>query len=114
MASVVKTTLLPATALTATNTGETKVLEPFSDKFVGYLHVSAINGATTVASKIQHSADGSNWIDHTSFANLVGVTGFEAVNITASFLPYVRSVVTLSGATQAATVTMSLYFDKIK
>lgn len=112
MASVMNEILLPATALTATNTGSEKVLETGSDKFLGTITATAVNGATTVAGKIQHSHDGTNWFDLVSFTNIVGTSGQEVKQITDSVLPRVRSVVTLSGATQAATVTVILWFDK--
>lgn len=112
MASVGKVTLQASTALTASADGTAKILEQKSTGFVGWLKASAVNGATTIATKIQHSANGTDWVDLGSFTNLVGVSGFEAIQITSSVLPYVRSKVTLTGATQAATVDVSLYLDK--
>lgn len=112
MASVVRVQLV-SSALTATETGSGVSLEPASQAFVGWLRVSAINGATTLNAKIQHSADKSNWVDLVSFTALVGVTGTEAKEITfAGVLPFVRGVVTLAGATQTATVDLALYHDK--
>lgn len=107
-------------ALTASQTSEVKSLGPRSKKFVAFLLVSAINAATTVAAKIQHSPDGSTWFDLVSFTNLVGVTGSElkqesAFAVASSpVLGQVRSVVTLSGATQTATVRVDLCFDDDK
>lgn len=112
MASVSRIELLPSTALTATNTADAKVLEIGSVNFIGWLKATGVNGATTVAAKIQHSANGTDWVDLVSFTSLVGVNGFESKQITDNVLLYVRSVVTLSGATQAATVLVSLYHDK--
>lgn len=113
MASVSKLELMNA-ALTATTNGATKALELYQTDFMGWLEVSAINGATTAAVKIQHSSDGTNWVDLITFASLVGVTGFEAKAPTTSLLTFVRAVVTLSGATQTATVKVYLHYDKMK
>lgn len=112
MASVSRIELLPSTALTATATGDSKVLEIGSANFVGWLKATGVNGATTIAAKIQHSANGTDWVDLVAFTNLVGVAGFEVKQITDNVLLYVRTVVTLSGGTQAATVLVSLYHDK--
>jgi hypothetical protein len=111
MASVTKVSLLASTALVASNNGTAAVLESLSTDFIGWLSVTVNDGATTVASKIQHSADGSNWVDLAAFTNVVNTTGTQALQITANALPYVRSVVTLSG-TPSATVAISLYHDK--
>lgn len=113
MASVYRVELLSTTALTAVNNGTAKVLEAHSDKFVGWLNVSVNDGATTVAAKIQHSADGTNWEDLASFTNVVNVTSTEAIQIALAVLPHVRSVVTPTG-TPAATVAVALYHDKVK
>lgn len=113
MASVSRVELKSG-ALTASANGSSIALESFSKSFVGWLHVSACHAATTVAAKIQHSADGTNWVDLETFTNVVGTTGVQAGQITEAVLPFVRGAVTLSGATQSATVLMSLYFDKEK
>lgn len=104
--------LLPATALTNNSTSDEHVLEIGSDKFLATIDATSVNVATTVAAKIQHSHDGTNWFDLVSFTNIAGAAGHEVKQITDSVLPRVRSVVTLSGATKAATVTVVLWFDK--
>lgn len=113
MASVIRQDLVPASAITAATTnGESKNVELLQTDFLGYIVVSAINAATTVNAKIQDSADGTNWNDVVSFTALAGVTGYEKKDITAKLFPYVRAVVTLSGATKSATVAISLHSDK--
>lgn len=111
MASVSKIVLISG-AKTASENGSTKTLELLSGDFIGYLHVSAIHAATTVNAKIQHSADGTNWIDLVSFSALAGVTGFERKLIEEAVLPYIRGVATLSGATQSSTLEISFFHDK--
>lgn len=112
MASVSKIQLYPSTALTASADGTAKTTEAIQHSFVGWVKATAVNAATTIASKIEHSANGTDWVTLVSFTNIVGTSGFEAKQITDSVLPFVRAVFTLSGATQAATVEMSLYYDK--
>lgn len=107
---------LVSSALTASNTSDSQSLPGSAEKFIGWLNVSANDGATTVNAKIQHSPDGSNWIDLCTFAAVVNTTGVQAVHQEdAGFLkkqvfPNLRSVVTLAG-TPSATVEVSLYFD---
>lgn len=101
-------------ALTASKNSDKFTLETNSDKFIATIDATAVNGATTVAAKVQHSHDATNWFDLVSFTNIVGTTGHEAKQITDSVLPHVRAAITLSGATQAATVKVMLWFDKRK
>lgn len=114
MASSSRLKLLDA-ALTATTTSDSQSLSAGSDKFIGWLNVSANNGSTTVAAKIQHSPDKTNWIDLCAFTNVVNTTGVQAVHqgavaFSASQLfPNIRAVATLTGA--SATVEISLWFD---
>jgi hypothetical protein len=112
MASSAQLTLQAATAITAATTnGVKQSLEPKSSDFIGWLHVSVCHADTTVAAKVQHSPDGTNWTDVISFTNIAGTTGFEPKAITVALLPYVRSVVTLSGTTKSATVKVELYYE---
>lgn len=117
MASTSKLTLVSA-ALTADNTSLSQSLPPESKKHIAWLKVSANNGTTTVAAKIQHSPNGTDWIDFATFTNIVNTTGSQAIH-EASFavanqalFPNVRSVVDLTGA--SATVEVSLWFDPSK
>jgi len=113
MASVSRVVLLDS-ALTATRTGDPVSLELYSYAFKGYIAATAVNGATTINAKIQHSADKLNWFDLITFAAIAGVASAEAKDPTVNVLPYVRAVATLTGGVQAATVTVALYFDKVK
>ena len=112
MASVSQLTLVNG-AFTATETGSSTALEPFSNSFIGYLHISANDGATTIDAKIQHSADNSNWIDLVAFTQVVNTTAFEAKQITNSVLPYIRGLATFT-AGNSATIKIGFYFDKLK
>ena len=104
--------LLISEALTGNKNSEKFNLETNSDKFIVTIDATAVNAATTVSAKLQHSHDGSNWFDVVSFTNIVGVEGHEAKQVTDNLLPYVRASVTLAGATKAATVKVMLWFDK--
>lgn len=113
MASVYNEVLLSPTALTAaSNTGTGVLLVDQSTAFIGQIVATSVNAATTIAAKIQHSPDNSTWYDLVSFTNIVGAAGDEIKQITISVLPYVRSSVTLSGVTKAATVQIKLWYDK--
>jgi hypothetical protein len=112
MASVDKITLLSSTALTDNATGTAQALELKQRDFVAYISATAVNGATTVAAKVQHSADGTNLLDAVTFTSIAGATGREAKAFTIPLMPYVRATVTLTGATKAATVAIDLFFDK--
>ena len=111
MASVHKIPLM-AQALTATKTGDSVSLEAKHIDFIAHLNCSAINAATTLNAKIQHSPDGSRWYDLATFAALAGSTGSEAVQWTVHVFPQVRAVATLAGVTQTATVDIALYCDR--
>lgn len=111
MASIMNEYLQPSTALTADSTSAAFLLTQNTENFIGTIIATNVNAATTIAAKIQHSPNGSNWFDLVTFTNIVGVAGSEVKQITDSVLPYVRSVVDLSGATQAATVEIKLWFD---
>lgn len=110
MASVYRTLLHTGQILTTTtDTGVS--MEPINGNFIGWLRISAINGATTATAVIQHSADNANWVDLISFTAAVGVTSTQAMAVE-SCLGFVRSKVTLAGATQDATLDVVLYSDK--
>jgi hypothetical protein len=104
---------LVSTALTASNTSEKQSISSSTDSFLGWIDVSVNDGATTVAAKLQHSPDGTNWVDLVAFTNVVNTTGTEVKAITGSVFGHVRSVVTLTG-TPSATVKVQLWFDAHK
>lgn len=114
MASVNRIVLQEATLLTATTTSTAKSIELLHHFFVPWLNVTTANGATTIAAKIQHSANGTHWVDLVTFANIVGTTGVQAPQGPYFVLPFVRSVVTLTGVTLSATVEVALYTDKYR
>ena len=111
MASVMNEFLIND-ALTADYTSSTFVTEGKQINFAATLVATAVNAATTLDVKIYHSPDNSTWFTLVDFADLVGVAGSEYVSITSNVLPYVKAVATLTGATKAATVKCTLWFDK--
>ena len=108
MASVQRVHLFPEEALTASEVGSSKVLEPHTTDFVAWLAVSANDGSTTVDVDIEHSADNTNFVTVDSFTTVTNATGYQELQITKSLLPYVRANITLGG-TPDATVEVSLY-----
>lgn len=114
MASTYKLPIL-SEALTASKTSDSVSLGPDSINFIGYLKVTANNGATTVAAKLEHSPDKINWFPLCTFTNIVNTTGSEVIYQGATgfqvacVLPNVRAVVTLTGI--SATVDLSLWYD---
>lgn len=112
MASTSLNILLNTTALTDTTTNsDAKSLANGDAGFLAIMNVSACNVATTVAGKIQSSPDRTNWFDVGSFTNVVGTTNVQEIQITRSLYPNVRAVITLSGATKAATVKVDFWYD---
>jgi len=112
MASELKRVLQNGQLLVTTN-GALVDLPKRTGKYLAYLNVTAINGATTLDVKLQHTPDKVNFYDlGSAFAQLVGVTGNESVAIPADAYQFVRMVATLAGATQDATFVCELYFDE--
>lgn len=112
MASVLNEYLQETTALTADSTSKGFLLSGRTTDFIGTVVASSVNAATTIAAKIQHSHDNLNWFDLITFTNIVGVSGAQAVLApTGGCLPFVRSVVVLTGATKSATVDIKLWYD---
>lgn len=118
MASIAKLPLYSG-AITTTTTGDAKSLQNRAKKFIAFLNVSACHAATTVDVRLQHSPDKTNWKEIVNFTDVVGATGSEAI-YEGSFtgagcvFPNIRAVVNLSGATQSATVDVSIWFDDDK
>jgi hypothetical protein len=113
MSSVSKHSLIDA-ALTATTTSDAVGTTQKAKSFIGYLSVTAINAATTITAKIQHSPDKTNWYDLVTFAALVGVVGNERVFVSTAVFPNVRGVATLAGGPPTATAKIELWFDPDK
>lgn len=112
MASEKSVSLQNGQLLTTTN-GAAVDLPGKTKDLIAWLNVTAINGATTLDVKIQHSPDKTNWYDlGSAFTQLVGVTGNELVRITDSSFQFVRMVATLAGATQDATLSVQLFHDE--
>lgn len=93
----------------ATNSGSALALAPSDDDFLAYIKCTAVNGATTVSGKIQHSPDGSDWIDLVAFADQVGSGSSEVKTVSGPVFKHIRGFVGLAGVTKAATVTMELH-----
>jgi len=111
MASELVKELQNGQLLTTTNTTPVDLPDKTRD-LIAHLVVSVINGATTLDVKLQHSPNKTQWYDlGTPFAQLVGVTGDEAVRITDSAFQFIRIVAALAGATQEATMVVNLHYD---
>jgi len=114
MASTQKNILENGTTIVATGVGTKQSTKDRSDKFIGFLKATNVNAATTLDVKIQHSPNGTDWFDLATFAQLVGVNGQEAIQITVSVFPNLRGDYTLVGATQSADILLELYSDNGK
>lgn len=118
MASVSKVDFSSAQVVTASPTASTQTpsLEMYSKDFILYVSVTAFTG-TNITATLQHSADGTNWIDVGAPAafTATGVKILDQASFTvagAKLLPKVR--VNYTGTLTSVTVTASLYFDKMK
>lgn len=109
MASTGKRNLTVQTALAANHTGDKVNLDDRDVDLIGWIKADNVHASTTIAAKIEHSADNDVWVDLVSFTNIVGAAGQEAKSIDKA-LPYVRSSITLSGATKLADVTIDLFY----
>ena len=65
------------------------------------------NGAVTVI--VQHSTDGTTWVDKGTFTVIgAGILTSEVIDLTGTINRYLRAVVTLAGSTGSAIVTVAL------
>lgn len=76
---------------------------------VGYLHVTAYSGFTSVAIKVQDSADDNTYADLVSFTNVTAV-GAERVTVAGTVEQYLRSVVTVTGS---GSITLFVGFARL-
>lgn len=113
MASVSAIELIPSTVGTATITGDKKTTEWYQKDYIGWIHVSANNGSTTITGSIEHSADGVNWITLATFAAITNTTGVKAVTVSGPVFPFIRGVATFT-AGNSATVSMKIHYDKLR
>jgi hypothetical protein len=113
MASVQNEYLQKSTALTADVTSSEFMLSGRTTDFVGTIVATAVNAATTISAKIQHSHNNINWFDLLVFTSIVGVSSAEPKFVTSGqgVLTYVRSVIVLTGTTKEATLDIKLWFD---
>ena len=102
--------LMDNETLSATKVGGSFSPVPRSQEHVAFLKAQNVNGATTVTVLVEHSPNGNDWFTLATFAALGGVDGSEIINISVGVLPQVRANVTLAGGTQAADVTVSLFY----
>lgn len=113
MASNQKINLVTKVALAGNFTTLTPASLPAkANQMIGHIVAANVNAATTIAAKIQHSPDKVNWYDYLSFTNIVGAAGAQAISTTSFDVPafqYVQAVVTLSGSTKLADVTIDLW-----
>ena len=120
MAAIGKKVLLDGTALTATKTGDAVSMPNNADQLIAFIKTANTHASTTVAGKVQHSPNGTDWFDLVTFTSIVGTDTSEVKlpvidTVTVDkCLVQVRGVATLSGATQESDVTIELYFDPKK
>lgn len=94
-----------------TTNGDRAPLQPRVNAFIGWLQVSGFTAGTFDA-KIQHSPDGTNWVDLVTFTQATGNTT-EAVNVTANVFHNVRAQI-VSASSADATVKVQLWYDENK
>jgi hypothetical protein len=111
MASTQKVALMAEAAAAADKTGTAANLQPKSGGLIGVIRTANQNAATTVTGKIQHSPDGSNWSDLTSFTAINATSGFEVKTITGPVLERVRAIATVAGTTKLADIYIDLFYD---
>lgn len=114
MASVGKVSIYSSQALTATTTSSAMSMDQRWQKLFGYIKCTALGAGTSLAVKIQHSPDGTNWFDWVSFTALVAAGSeikYPTLDIVA---PQIRVVATFTGGTTTGTVTVELFYDPFK
>lgn len=73
------------------------------------LHITANDRDGDVTVTVQHSTDGSVWVDKGTFTVVATDTlASEVIDLAGTINRYVRAVVTLAGSTGSATVTVAL------
>jgi hypothetical protein len=73
-----------------------------------HLHVTANNRNGTTTVKVQHSADGTTWVDLITFTTVVaGTTVAERRSVTGTVNRYLRAQITKAGTTGSVTVTVA-------
>lgn len=73
------------------------------------LQVTSNTRDGTVTAKIQHSTDGSVWVDKATFAVVsAGAIASEVIDLPGTINRYTRVVVTLAGSTGSASITVAL------
>ena len=98
-------TLMTGTLLGATTTGETVSVGSFKEGNAA-ISVTAVAGTNPTADVIiQHSADGTVWFTHTTFAQATAAT--TEFKTMANFMQFVRAKFTIGG-TATPTFTFSV------
>ena len=115
MASTHNKSFHVAEALTDDSTSPWQQLIAKESSFIGFFKAASVHASTVVSAKIQHSPDASTWYDLLTFSDLNGVDGDQKMSVNAvedHVFQYVRGVIELAGATQEATCTLQLFFDR--
>lgn len=105
--------VVTSSGTTSTNSA---TLQPNWQRFILYVDVTAFTG-TNITATLQHSADGTNYIDWGAPAafTATGRKILDENSVTparANLLPYVR--VNYTGTLTSVTVTAALYYDPVK
>lgn len=73
----------------------------------GHLHVTAASGTSpTCDVKIQHSTDGSTWVDLITFTQATGIT-YQRVEVTGTVNRHLRAIRTIGGTGPSFTVAVA-------
>jgi hypothetical protein len=124
MAANKQITFHKADIITATeNTSAQAVSLPGHNRWVGFIKVGTITGTSpTLDVKIQHSADGTTWVDLLTFTQLTsGSANSSEVKFASSatdylkpLLPFVRATKTVGGSSSPTfnAVTIQLLLDQ--
>lgn len=74
---------------------------------VGYLQVTGISGTPTLVAKVQHSTDGSTWVDLITFTSVTTANTAERIAVSGTVNRYLRALWTISGGSPSATFHLS-------
>lgn len=119
MASVGKAVAQSGAISGGSGTSAVLGLEQLSTDLIPTVQVSELGAGTALAVTFQHSPDGTYWDDVSALATTAGGASLAAPGImlyqvspTTPLYGLVRFSWTLTGGTQTATATFSVYYDK--
>lgn len=107
--------LLNATK-TETENGATVTLQDNIEGMIFVADFASVGGTTpTFDLKIQHSHDATLWFDLTSFTQATADTSeLKEIAVTAGVMKYIRYVLTVTGTTPTADITLNAVYNKLR